>query len=87
MTALFVGCDRHSETLQNKEEVQYYDRNGDGRVDLEIHHFPGVGDADWDLADTNFDGRYDTKTVYGLAVRKTAVDIPVPTGVKIEKKP
>ena len=82
-----MGCARHSETLQEKEQVHYYDRNSDGRVDLEVHHFPRVYDADWELADTNFDGRYDVKTVYGYAVQKTAVDIPVPTGVKIEKKP
>jgi len=73
--------------LQSREQVLYYDRNGDGKVDQEKHHYPGVSDADWELRDDNYDGRYDKKIVYGFAVTESAVDLPVPTHVHIEPQP
>ena len=41
-----LGCARHgvrqsSDENVYKVEVHYYDRNGDGRVDLETHHSLG----------------------------------------------
>ena len=33
------------------------------------------------------DGRYEKKILFGFAVKESAVDIRVPTGVKIETKP
>lgn len=65
------------------EQIRYYDRNGDGTADLEYHHFPRAGDADWELRDDNFDGRYEKKILYGYVVRESAVDIPVPTNVPL----
>ena len=43
---LCPGCATHTTTLDSREQVRYYDRNGDGRVDQEKHHFPGVADVD-----------------------------------------
>jgi hypothetical protein len=70
-----------------KERVFYYDRNHDGKVDLERHHYPGVADADWELRDDNFDGRYEKKVVYGVGVFESTVDLPVPTNVHIKPNP
>jgi hypothetical protein len=65
--------------------ISYYDRNHDGKVDLETHHYPGVADADWELLDENFNGRYEKKILFGIGVFESAVDIPVPSNVKIQK--
>lgn len=89
IAACFVcGCaSRSSDTLEDRAEISYFDRNGDGKVDLERHTHPGVADADWELRDDDYDGRYEKKILYGFAVKESAVDISVPIGVKIEKKP
>ena len=31
-------------------------------VDAETHHFTGLADADWELRDDDFNGRYEKKT-------------------------
>jgi len=86
-TAFLSGCaTHHSDPLERRAQISYYDRNGDGKVDLEKHQYPGVADADWELRDDDYDGRYEKKILYGFAVTETAVDIQVPTGVKIETK-
>ena len=85
--ALWSGCAGRIGTVQSREQVLYYDRNGDGKVDLERHHFPGVADADWELRDDDYDGRYEKTILYGFAIVESAVDIPVPTHVHIETKP
>jgi hypothetical protein len=77
----------HKGNENRTEQVLYYDRNGDGRVDLERHHFPGVADADWELRDDKYDGWYEKKILYGYAVEQTAVHLLVPTNVHIEPKP
>ena len=88
VTALFAGCATHSsDPLEDRAQISYYDRNGDGKVDLEKHQHPGVADADWELCDDDYDGRYEKKILYGFAVKESVVDIRVPTGVKIEKTP
>src|SRR5882757_9519661 len=84
---LLFGCAPYSNTLESREQVFYYDRNGDGKVDEEVHHYHGVADADWELRDDNYGGRYTKKFVYGSTVMESVVDIPVPTGVKIRKNP
>ncbi|MES2921740.1 MAG: hypothetical protein V4819_09340 [Verrucomicrobiota bacterium] len=66
--------------------VSYYDRNADGKVDLEKHRHPGKEDADWVLRDNDFDGKYETKVLYGVAVKESSVDQQVPTGVRMEKR-
>ena len=35
----------------------------------------------------DFDGRYEKKILYGIAVLESAVDIPVPTNVPISSNP
>jgi hypothetical protein len=81
---LWPGCATHRESEGRTGQVLYYDRNGDGRVDLERHHFPGLADADWELRDDNYDGWYEKKILYGYAVKETPVHLPVPTNVHIE---
>jgi hypothetical protein len=87
-TEFLSGCATHSsDLLEDRAQISYYDRNGDGKVDLEKHQHPGVADADWELRDDDYDGRYEKKILYGFAVKKSAIDIRVPTDVKIEKTP
>jgi len=81
---LWAGCASHRQRGGRAQQVLYYDRNGDGRVDLERHHFPGLADADWELRNDNYDGRYDKKIVYGYGVVETAIDIEVPADVHLE---
>jgi hypothetical protein len=82
------GCaTRSSNPLEDRARISYYDRNGDGKVDLEKHQHPGVADADWELRDDDYDGRFEKKILYGFAVKESPVDIRVPTGVKIERIP
>lgn len=64
--------------------VRYYDRNGDGKVDKETHSDFNVKDANWMLSDENYDGRYDKKTLFGIKLEESAVDIRVPRNVRIE---
>ena len=86
--AVASGCaTRSSDPLEDRAQISYYDRNGDGKVDLEKHQHPGVEDADWELRDDDHDGRYEKKILYGFAVKELPVDIRVPTGVKIERTP
>ncbi|HEX8297366.1 MAG TPA: hypothetical protein VF593_13765 [Chthoniobacteraceae bacterium] len=86
-TACLFGCEKGGDSLKKRERVTYYDRNGDGKVDLEKHRYPGVADADWELHDDDYSGRYEKKLLFGVGVIESSVDIRVPTGVKIEKKP
>lgn len=75
-----------ADPLEKMAVVTYYDRNGDGRVDLEFHEHPGVADADWQLRDEDYNGRYEIRVLFGVGgVRGTAVDLEVPTKVRISK--
>ena len=86
VSAFFANCGTlHSETLEDHAQILYYDRNGDGEVDLEKHQHPGFTDADWELRDDDYDGKYEKKIHFGLAVLSSVIDIRVPTGVKIGK--
>ena len=86
--SLMCGCaTRSGDMLEDSAQVSYFDRNGDGKVDLEKHTHPGVADADWELRDDDYNGRYERKILYGFVVKESAVNLPVPTAVKIEKKP
>lgn len=87
-TVFLSGCSSRSrDPLEDKAQISYYDRNGDGKVDLEKHQHPGVADADWELRDDDHDGRYEKKVLFGVGVFESAVDIRVPLGVKIERTP
>jgi hypothetical protein len=86
--ALSSGCaTRSSDPLEDRAQISYFDRNGDGKVDLEKHQHPGVADADWELRDDDYNGRYEKKILFGVGVFESAVDIQVPVGVKIERTP
>ena len=74
LTAFWSGCATHKDSLESREQVFYYDRNGDGKVDQERHHYRGVADADWELRDDDYDGRFEKKILYGFAVVESAVD-------------
>ncbi len=68
-------------SLPQPPTVVYQDRNGDGRVDYEMHHPNGKGfDAlEWAYYDDEFDGYYDRKMEYGeLMSIVNHVLIPVP---------
>jgi len=81
------GPARQKDSLESRDEVTYFDRNGDGRADVENHHYPGVADADWQLRDDDFNGRFEKKILFGVGIVESAVDIPVPKRVRIEAKP
>jgi hypothetical protein len=86
--SLLWGCvSRSGGSLEQRAQISYFDRNGDGKVDLEKHQYPGVADADWELRDDEYDGRYEKKIHYGFAVKESAVDVQVPKGVKTERTP
>jgi hypothetical protein len=94
IAALLLGCAQRPVTLEpissrpeDVEQITYHDRNSDGKADLEKHRHPGWADADWELRDDNFDGRFEKKILYGVGVFETAVDLPIPTLVRIEKSP
>jgi hypothetical protein len=87
LLATAAGCAHHSGARENKESVSYYDRNGDGKVDLEMHRYAGMADANWGLWDDNHDGKFEKKVLYGVAVTVSATDIPVPIQVPIEPNP
>jgi hypothetical protein len=83
---LSCGCAmRNADSLEDRERISYYDRNGDGKVDLEKHRHPGIADADWELRDDDHDGRYEKKVLFGIGVFESAVEIRVPADVKIER--
>lgn len=87
-TVFLSGCAIHyGDSLERRAQIFYYDRNGDEKVDLEKHQHPGVADVDWELRDDDYDGRFERKILYGFVVKESPVDIRVPTGVKIERKP
>jgi hypothetical protein len=65
-------------------EVRSEDRNADGRIDRELHRYPGLADADWELRDENFDGVYERLIAYGYVVRTQQVSIVVPPAGRAE---
>ncbi|MDB6125839.1 MAG: hypothetical protein JWQ71_4832 [Pedosphaera sp.] len=79
--------DNLEDHLERAEQISYYDMNGDGKVDREYHRYPGWSDADWELRDNDYNGRYEKKIRYGEGVIESVVDLPVPTKVHIEVKP
>lgn len=90
MTICWTGCAKDKSGFENNlkslEEISYYDRNGDGKVDEEKHHYRGIADMDWELLDDNYDGKYEKKVLYGFAVTESAVNLRVPKNVRIEPK-
>lgn len=93
LAIFFCGCPLPPEEMAKRyawnrpaatHSVKYYDRNGDGIVDYELHVLgSGHADADWALIDTRFRGRYNLRVHWGVTLEKQRVDILVPKGVKI----
>ncbi len=82
VTGVMLSC---AASTKYRHLVSYFDRNGDGKVDLEKHKYPGGFDMDWELRDDNHDGRFERKVLFGYEVGESQVDIPVPTEVKLER--
>ena len=64
-------------------DISYFDRNGDGTSDFELHRPAGCDDCDWALVDGDFDGRYDTRVVWSFGVEREAADLQVPIDVPL----
>lgn len=82
---LLSACATSGPSSKNPGQVSYYDRNKDGRPDLERHHYPDVENADWVLQDDDFNGQFERRIHYGADVKETTIDQPVPTGVQIKR--
>jgi hypothetical protein len=83
VAALLASCASREAPSPNWHVI-YYDRNGDGIVDYELHILgSGHADADWALIDTRFRGRYNMRVRWGITLEKQRVDISVPKHVKI----
>ena len=81
---LLASCASRDTAPPENWTVRFYDRNGDGMVDYELHTLgSGHADADWALIDTKFRGRYDLCIHWGYVLEKRSVDLPVPKDVKI----
>ena len=61
----------------------YYDGNGDGVVDYELHDVPQMADDAWALRDRDFDGRYDVRYIFGVVGTRSKIDQPVPRSVRL----
>lgn len=83
LTACSNHEDQFEKALAKSEVITYRDRNKDGKVDFERHHFPGTADNDWEKRDDNFDGVFEGNWRYGVALRKTKINEAVPTNVVI----
>jgi len=85
--ALLRACASADQNLPGippeKWVVTFYDRNGFGIVDFELHDLPGAADVAWALSDTKFTGRYDVRLKFGFVFERQHVDLPVPHSVKI----
>lgn len=95
VTAFCSGCvqpagvdSKANGVLKNsRERISFGDRNGDGKVDLEVHRYDGAADAEWALRDDNYDGRYEKQLRYGIGISESTVDLPIATNVRIEANP
>ncbi len=75
---MFSGCQIYKEQDRSiSYVVRERDTNRDGNIDIRRYNAIGAADADFELIDTDFDGRFDRKTTYGYAIFSTAIDSPV----------
>ena len=63
-----------------RDVVTYFDRNDDGVADFEYHN-PGCYDCEWALIDSDFNGRYEKRVVWGYTLVKETVNVPIPKNV------
>lgn len=78
---LSTGC----ASTSFRAKVTYWDRNGDGKVDIEKHQYKNLADADSELRDDDYDGRYEKKVLFGVGVFESKVDLLVPTNVRMKR--
>ena len=80
-----LGCaQRSAGSFSGKPEVSYFDRNGDGQVDVATYYYPPDFEDGYKLRDDDYDGRFETKVYYGWGTLAEPVDVPVPKKVKLE---
>ena len=84
VTVASIGaCASPTGSVDRAYVATYYDGNGDGIVDYELHDIPQMADDAWALRDRNFDGRYDVRYVFGVVGTRSKIDQPVPRSVRI----
>ena len=66
----------------DRDVVTYYDRDGDGVVDYELHRVRNTVYLSYALIDSKYKGRYDQKMSLAYPYNTDCVDIPVPRHVK-----
>ncbi|MES2597648.1 MAG: hypothetical protein V4662_20045 [Verrucomicrobiota bacterium] len=66
--------------------VEWLDTNKDGSIDLQKHTFSGTADRDEMLKDEDFDGFFDTFTLFGAGISETPVHIAVPKPVEMQNE-
>jgi hypothetical protein len=67
---------------EERDVVTYYDRDGDGVVDYELHRVRNTVYLSYALIDSKYAGRYDKKMKLAYPFNTDRVDIPVPRHVK-----
>ena len=85
-TAITIGFTMIAAALGSPEDravVTYYDRNGDGVADYELHQVPGCTYCSYELIDWKCTGRHDEKVALAYPYRTEHVDIRVPRHVKL----
>ena len=78
VTIILLVCPAQAEDCG--EIITYQDRNSDGNIDQELHQYPCMADADWELLDQNYDDRYDTKILYCIGPIKSKINLPIHKG-------
>lgn len=75
-------CSIAHSSAEDRDVVTYYDRNGDGVVDYELHRVRNTVYLSYALIDSKYRGRYDQKMKLAYPYNSDRVDIPVPRHVK-----
>jgi|GEM_PF-1463632 len=75
-------CSIAHSSAEDHDVVTYYDRDGDGVVDYELHRVRNTVYLSYALIDSKYAGRYDQKMMLAYPFNKERADIPVPRRVK-----
>jgi hypothetical protein len=75
-------CSIAHSSAEDRDVVTYYDRDGDGVVDYELHRVRNTVYLSYALIDSKHRGRYDKKMNLGYPFNSDIVDISVPRHVK-----
>ncbi len=79
---VFAICSIAHGSAEDRDVVTYYDRDGDGVVDYELHRVRNTVYLSYALIDSKYKGRYDQKMSLAYPYNTDRVDIPVPRHVK-----